>query len=137
MKRRNPRPHEKSPTIRTDWGEAADWYDKYVGDTGSEFHQKIINPGVLRLLGLKPQEKAIDVACGQGVLCRAMQLVGAEVTGIDAAEPLIAAARTRGPAAIHYHVADARDLNFLPENHFTAGACVLAIQNIHPIQPVF
>ena len=36
-----------------------------------------------------------------------------------------------------YHLADARDLSFLPENTFAAAACLLAIQNIHPIAPVF
>jgi ubiquinone/menaquinone biosynthesis C-methylase UbiE len=61
---------------------------------------------------------------------------GAEVTGIDAAEPLIAAARERGPQDIRYETADARDLSFLPEFTFDAAACLLAIQNIHPIQPV-
>jgi ubiquinone/menaquinone biosynthesis C-methylase UbiE len=58
------------------------------------------------------------------------------VTGIDAAAPLIESARQRGPTDIRYDVADARDLSFLPEAGFDTAACVLAIQNIHPIQPV-
>ena len=33
-------------------------------------------------------------------------------------------------------VGDARDLKFLPAACFAAAACVLAIQNIHPIQPM-
>jgi ubiquinone/menaquinone biosynthesis C-methylase UbiE len=61
----------------------------------------------------------------------------AEVTGIDAAEPLIKAALARGPADIRYQVGDARDLSMLAPNTFDAAACVLAIQNIHPIQPLF
>ena len=59
------------------------------------------------------------------------------MTGVDAAAELIRAARQRGPESIRYHVGDARELGFVPEAAFDAAACVLAIQNIHPIQPVF
>jgi ubiquinone/menaquinone biosynthesis C-methylase UbiE len=144
MKSPRPAPHRlgkpggKSPsTPPTDWSGAADWYDQLVGDAGSEYHQKVVLPGVMRLLGAQKHDAVLDVACGQGVLCRLLHERGAEVTGIDAAEPLIHAARDRGPAAIHYRVGDALDLSFLPAAHFAAAACVLAIQNIHPIAPVF
>ena len=127
----------KSPGPRTDWGQVADWYDELVGESGSEYHREVVIPGALRLLAMQPGEQAIDIACGQGVLCRVLHERGARVTGVDAAPELIRAARERGPESIHYAVADARELGFLPANHFAAAACVLAIQNIHPIQPVF
>lgn len=124
------------PGLRTDWGEVADWYDQLVGESGSEYHREVVLPGVLRLLALRPGDAAIDIACGQGVLCRILHEQGIETTGVDAAAELIHAARRRGPESIRYHVADARDLAFLPADHFTAAACVLAIQNIHPLPPV-
>jgi ubiquinone/menaquinone biosynthesis C-methylase UbiE len=135
-----PKVVRSSPGPQTHWGEVADWYDRLVGDEGSEFHQKVVHPGVVRLLELKPGERVIDVACGQGVLCRVLAERGAEVTGVDAAEPLIRAGRERGPEHIRYHVADARELAtapFLPAGGFAAATCVLAIQNIQPIAPVF
>jgi ubiquinone/menaquinone biosynthesis C-methylase UbiE len=122
---------------RTDWGKVADWYDDLVGETGSEYHREVVLPGVVRLLAPEAGERVLDVACGQGVLCRVLRERGAEVTGVDAAAELVRAARERGPADIAYHVADARELAFLPTDHFAAAGCVLAIQNIHPIQPVF
>jgi ubiquinone/menaquinone biosynthesis C-methylase UbiE len=125
----------KAPT--TDWGEVAEWYDKLVGESGSEYHRQVVLPGVLRLLAPKQGERMLDVACGQGVLCRVLRERGVEVTGVDAAAELIDAARDRGPADIAYHVADAREVEFLPADKFDAACCVLAIQNIHPIQPVF
>jgi len=128
-------PRRGSPP--TDWSDVADWYDQLVGEAGSEYHREVVLPGVIKLLAPQLGDRIVDIACGQGVLCRLLASKGAEVTGIDAAEPLITAARERGPASIHYHVGDARDLSFLPANHFTAAACVLAIQNMHPIQPVF
>lgn len=122
---------------RTDWGEVAGWYDQFVGKTGSEYHREVVIPGALRLLAMAPEESAIDIACGQGVLCRALAERGVAVTGVDAAPELIRAARERGPGQIRYEVGDARELGFLPAHRFDAAACVLAIQNIHPIQPVF
>jgi ubiquinone/menaquinone biosynthesis C-methylase UbiE len=122
---------------KTDWGEVAEWYDSHVGEFGSEYHQRVVLPGVLRLLGVRPGLRVIDIACGQGVLCRQLAALEVEVTGIDAAEPLIRAARQRGPEQIRYQVADARNPAGLPNEYFSAAACVLAIQNIHPIAPVF
>ena len=121
---------------KTDWHGVHEWYDRLVGDAGSEFHQHVVIPGVMRLLAPRPREAIIDIACGQGVLCRALAERGVETTGVDAAPGLIRAARERGPASIHYHVGDARELAPFPLDHFDAAACVLAIQNIHPIQPV-
>lgn len=126
-----------SPGPQTEWSGVAEWYDRLVGDEGSEYHRHVVLPGTVRLLALKPGEAVVDVACGQGVLCRMLREKEAEVTGVDAAEPLIRAARARGPADVRYYVGDARDLSFLPADHFAAAACVLAIQNIHPIGPVF
>jgi len=121
----------------TDWNEVAGWYDALVGEAGSEYHRHVVLPGVMKLLALREGERFLDIACGQGVLCRlAREKSAVETTGVDAAESLIELARQRGPADIRYHVGDARDLSFLPESHFNSAACVLAIQNIDPIKPV-
>ncbi len=132
-----PRKNLPSPKSSTHWGDVAEWYDDHVGDRGGEYHEKVVIPGALRLLAPSAGQKMIDVACGQGVLCRALHERGVEVTGIDAAKELIESARKRGPAEIKYLVGDARELSHLPATHFAAAACVLAIQNIHPLPPVF
>jgi ubiquinone/menaquinone biosynthesis C-methylase UbiE len=126
---------EKSNT--TDWGDVAAWYDALVGESGSEFHREVVIPGTLRLMAAAAGESAIDVACGQGVLCRVLQSRGVKATGVDAATELIKAARERGPQEIQYFVGDARDLSFIGPAKFEAAACVLAIQNIDPVRPVF
>ncbi len=125
------------PGARTDWGEVGEWYDALVGDQGSEYHREVVLPGVMRLLAPGPADVAVDVACGQGVLCRLLHAKGVRVTGVDAAGSLIQAAIARGNPAIEYRVADARHLRVLPAEHFTLASCVLAIQNIDPIAPVF
>jgi ubiquinone/menaquinone biosynthesis C-methylase UbiE len=124
----------------------AEWYDDLVGDEGSEYHRAVVHPGVFRLLGEVAGQRILDVACGQGVLARLMQQRGAVVTGVDAARPLIEAARERdaqrppGAPPASFHCIDAQYLataEVLREQTFNAATCVLAIQNIHPIGPVF
>jgi ubiquinone/menaquinone biosynthesis C-methylase UbiE len=133
-------------TMPTDWGAVADWYDELVGESGSEFHRNVVLPGVLRLLTVGRGQAFLDVACGQGVLCRLMAARGVNCLGVDAAGDLVRIARERaaqraekdsGLGEQNYQVADARDLLSLPAERFDAAACVLAIQNIHPIGPVF
>lgn len=122
---------------KTDWGNVAEWYDRLVGEAGSEYQREVVLPGVLRLLAAQPGESVADVACGQGVLCRLLHAKGVRAVGVDAAPALVKAARERSDPAIHYFVGDARDLSFLHADRFEAAACVLAIQNMHPIRPVF
>lgn len=132
----SPKPLDSRPT---DWSQVADWYDQLVGDEGSEYHREVVLPGVMKLLEIKVGEKVLDVACGQGVLCRLLHAAQARVTGIDAAKPLIDAARQRSDSKIHYMVGDARELDHHGKlaGQFHAAACVLAIANINPIGPVF
>lgn len=160
MTRQKNKPRPERPTH---WGPVADWYDQLVGEAGSEYHRHVIIPGVLRLLGIQAQplataersgagseagpeagtreagtaaQRILDVACGQGVLCRVLHNLGAEVTGVDASAQLLRMARERSDPAIRYVQADARDLSPLPADYFSAAICVLSIQNIHPLPPL-
>ena len=149
----------KPPARSTHWGEVADWYDQFVGDEGSEYHQKIILPGVMRLLEMKSDHSKgpraiLDLACGQGVLSRKLAALGHAVVGLDAAAPLIESARNRNQAeklSVRYEVADPTKL--LADNGklavdltppgatkfegFDAITCILAIQNMTPLSPIW
>jgi ubiquinone/menaquinone biosynthesis C-methylase UbiE len=125
---------------KTDWSGVAEWYDDLVGRSGSEFHVNVVHPGVVKLIGAVKGKTVLDVACGQGVLCRLLHTMGASVTGVDGAVPLVELARRHGPAEIKYDRADATNAD-----HFKSFAdasidvvtCVLAVQNFNPIQPMF
>ena len=94
--------------------------------------------------------KILDLACGQGVLSRKLAQLQCEVVGLDAAAPLIEAARRRNESdrlPIRYAVADATKLlddngNGNPAveiapNSLDAITLILAIQNITPLSPVW
>lgn len=133
------------------WNDVADWYDGVVGQEGSDFHQKVIFPALLRLLKkdkISFKEKSIlDIGCGQGVFCRRLATLGSQVVGIDSAEELIAIAkkRTGDTKNCHYFVADASRLitddakliSSLQANSFDAITIILAIQNMAHLVPLF
>lgn len=66
-------------------------------------------------LGVAPQERVLDVACGTGNVALAAARLGASVTGLDFAPKLLAQARERALAAglaIKFDEGDAEDLPY-------------------------
>jgi trans-aconitate methyltransferase len=66
---------------------------------------------VLELLDIKPGERILDLGCGTGYLTDKIKDHGAEVTGIDASEDMVAKAKDSFPG-VTFRVADAGDFNF-------------------------
>ncbi len=137
-------PFTPSPAHDSSWDHVAGWYDELIGERRSDLYEQVIAPGVLRLLSPAPGMRVLDVACGQGDLCRRLATLGVEPIGIDASARLIDAARARSgapdSAAIRYEVGDARALDDtalgLPEGGFDGAACVMALMNINPLDGV-
>ncbi len=124
------------PSAAQSWDHVADWYDRLVGDEGSDYHQHVILPVALRLLHPQPGQRILDLCCGQGVLCR--RLLEHEVgfvLGVDASPQLIAAARSRSKPSprLHYVVRDATNLQDLADGSFDAAACVMALQDLEDL----
>jgi SAM-dependent methyltransferase len=117
----------------TSWQPVAPWYNKLVDDKGHYYHEHVVIPGVLRLLNLDASSKLLDVACGQGVLGRAIPQ-GIQYTGFDVAPALIEAALKADPDEKHlYRVGDATKAFPIGKWQYTHAAIVLALQNIeHP-----
>ncbi|MFZ0137956.1 MAG: methyltransferase domain-containing protein [Candidatus Sulfotelmatobacter sp.] len=70
---------------------------------------------VLDLLQPQPDERILDLGCGDGILTEKLVALGASVIGVDNSPDMIAAARRRG---IDARMMDARSLTF--ENEFDA-----------------
>jgi ubiquinone/menaquinone biosynthesis C-methylase UbiE len=125
----------------TSWEPVQKWYSKAVGEEGLYYHQRIILPGTLRLMGLQQTSSpsVLDIACGQGILARHLP-PKIPYVGIDLSPSLIATAKRldKNPHH-HYHVGDVTQrlpkltLHATESKSFTHAALILALQNIeHP-----
>ena len=92
----HPRGRKSAKSPDRGWDPVAAWYDKLVGETGSDYHRHVILPAALGLLEPRPGESVVDVCCGQGVLAQPLLDAGiGRLTGVDASPRLIQAARAR------------------------------------------
>ncbi|MER1986720.1 MAG: methyltransferase domain-containing protein [Solibacillus sp.] len=83
----------------------ADFYDSkhsFVSTYGND---------VIELLNVRSGEQILDVGCGTGDLANVLHGLGAEVTGIDYSENMVALAAAKYPQ-IAFEVADAANLRF-------------------------
>ena len=130
--RQPPKKKEAKPAAKkqdTSWGHVANWYHEHVSESEDTYHEKVIKPNLLRVLGEVKDKRVLDLACGEGFFSRALNDAGAIVTGADIAPELIAIAKKLGPPSISYVAASAERIP-LPDESFDAAICVLALQNI-------
>lgn len=121
------------------WDQKAAFWDELHGDEGNVFHRQLVSPAVKRLLALQPGERALDIACGGGVMARHLAALGAHVTAVDFSAALIERARARG-GPIQYAVVDATDeeaLAALGEGQYDAIVCTMALMDIPVIAPLY
>lgn len=70
--------------------------------------------------------KILDSGCGEGRFCRLLVARGAEyVLGLDACEPMIAAARELQSGRAAYELADVQDLGFIADESFDLAVSYL------------
>jgi SAM-dependent methyltransferase len=105
--------------------------------SGSDYHQTIVMPGALKMLELKPGRRVLDLACGQGVFSRFLLEKKIKPEGVDSSEELLRMARSRSVKSIPYHLGNASDTKLLDGQVFDGIACLLAVQNMEEIEPVF
>jgi SAM-dependent methyltransferase len=123
------------------WNENAAFWDERMGE-GNDFVEILVWPATLRLLAVRPGERVLDVACGNGLSARRLAALGARVVACDFAAEMIAYARERTverAEQIAYHVLDATDeaaLLALGEGSFDAALCQMSLFDMAEILPL-
>lgn len=113
------------------WSSIADWYDELLL-AGSGPHQTAVEC-LDRLMPALGGLRLLDICCGQGILTRHLAAEGAEVTGTDFAEPMIANAQNHGTPSgltIDYEVEDAQTLASLESASFDGVTCQLGLMDL-------
>jgi ubiquinone/menaquinone biosynthesis C-methylase UbiE len=126
----------KKDAVKAVWNANAEFWDSRMGE-GNNFHKTLIEPVQLKLLNIKPGQKILDIACGNGQFARKMAEMGAKVTGVDFAEKLIAIARLKGNKDVKYKVIDATktaDLQKLSGTKYDAIVCTMAFMDMQDIK---
>jgi len=120
----------------TSWGKVSNWYDKVVENDGS-YQKQVILPNLVRVLDLKPTDKVLDIACGQGFFSHETAKVAKEVVGFDIGKTLIDLANKTKLKNEQFLVASADKAFPFENSSFDKEFCVLALQNIKDLSNVF
>ncbi len=128
----------KEKKLPTSWGSVAEWYDRLLGKEDT-FQANVILPGLMRLMAVRPGERVLDLACGQGFFSYALAACGAQVTGTDIAPELIALAKKNAPPGLQaqFAVAPANDQSPVATGSVDRVLITLAIQNIEDVMGTF
>lgn len=121
----------------TSWGDVAEWYDKHLEKTSDTYHEKVVHPNLLRMLGDIKGKQILDLACGQGIFSRMLADHGANVIGVDLGKELIDIAEKKNDDyrfKIHYFHGPSDDLYMIKDESKDVVVCVLALQNIQKLQ---
>jgi ubiquinone/menaquinone biosynthesis C-methylase UbiE len=110
------------------WDSIADWYAELVA-SGSPPQREALD-AILELLPPVEGLAILDLGCGEGLAARALDGLGARVTGIDSCARLLEHARRQGPRRIEYLAGDAQILAGIPDARFAGVVANLSLNDI-------
>lgn len=124
--------------VRETWDALASYWDEQV-EAGETWQRHLIQPSVERLLELRPGERVLEIACGNGEFARRMAELGASVLATDFSEGMLERARARG-GDVEYQRVDATDAEALMAlgdlGSFDAVVSNMAIMDMESIDPM-
>lgn len=132
---------EMNQHVREIWNSNAQWWDNQVGDIDIA-HEYVVNPAMETLLTIKPGERVLEIASGNGTFARSLARLGASVLACDFSEELLNRAKARtidAPGSIEYRLLDATapdQLASLGERCFHAAGVSMALMDMANIEPL-
>ncbi len=124
--------------VREAWDALAGYWDEQV-EAGGTWQRHLIQPCVERLLELRPGERVLEIACGNGEFARRMVELGGSVLATDFSEGMLERARARG-GEVEYRRVDATDeeavLALGDPGSFDAVVSNMAIMDMSSIEPM-
>jgi ubiquinone/menaquinone biosynthesis C-methylase UbiE len=131
---------------KTSWGKISNWYDKHLKEKDN-YHNQVVLPRLAEIVSKlipKTNTKAVellDLACGQGgwieYLTQQPFTKSWNFTGVDLAQPLIKIAQDKSLPRSKFLVAAAETMASQISQKFDLATCVLALQNMQDLDPVF
>ncbi len=122
------------------WERNARWWDERVGE-GDAFQRQLVRPATERLLGARPGQHVLDLACGNGGFARRLAELGCRVLACDFSPTFLERARARGAGRagqVEYRLADLTDRGQLLAlgGPFDAAVCTLALMDMATVTPL-
>jgi SAM-dependent methyltransferase len=127
---------------RRSWDQIAAWWDGTVGEAANA----VVRPAVERQLELRPGQRVLEVACGNGALARRLAEMGAQVLATDFSAEFVRIAEERTRARpeladrIEHRVVDATEPSQLAAlgepGTFDAAVCVMGLMDMPTIDPL-
>jgi 2-polyprenyl-3-methyl-5-hydroxy-6-metoxy-1,4-benzoquinol methylase len=97
------------------WNQNASYWTKIIREKRDKYRNELTDAALLQAIGQCEGLRVLDAGCGEGYMSRKLANLGAQVTGVDASEGLIAAARSypsSQQATISFEVASVDSLPY-------------------------
>ncbi len=120
-------------TPESTWNKLAETWIANWPEGGDYHHKNLIIPSVLEMLDAQPDERILDVACGEGTIARHLASKGAKVVGIDLSRMLDYAARKEkdDPKGIEFIKMDVAALSkHFAGQKFDKAVCSMALMDM-------
>jgi SAM-dependent methyltransferase len=124
--------------VRAAWDANAAYWDEHMR-AGKTWQRTVIAPSVEALLAIRPGDRVLELACGNGEFSRRMAEAGAAVLATDFSEGMLERARSYG-GNVRYRSVDATDRATLdalaPDGPFDAVVVNMALMDMAELSPL-
>ncbi len=117
--------------ISSAWNDNAEAWIEGVRSGLDRFRKLFHDPHFYNLLPELNNLSVLDIGCGEGIVSRKMESMGARVTGLDISEKLIAAAKASSQEndRLRYFVSSFEKMDCIPDQEFDLIVSVMALMD--------